>query len=313
MHASIQGIGVPVARLVLGTASLARSAARPGGLLDRVFEAGGNAFDTARVYGLGSSERVLGRWMRSRGIRDKVVIVTKGVHPHLLTFRSRLDRASILADLRSSLKTLRTDYIDLYLLHRDDPSLPVEALIDSLNELQRLGLVRAFGVSNWTHLRIAQGNRHARESGLSSLAASSPHFSLAEWRRAPFPGCVSIAGPAGLEARGWYHGSAMPVLAWSGLAAGYFARPGGGAAGLRADGVYRLPSNSARRDRVQALAARTGLTPSQVALAYLFAQPFVVFPVVSTRSADRFRANAQALDHPLTPAEARWLETGRDE
>lgn len=311
-YGSINGIGLPVARVVFGAASLGSQPANGAGLLDHIFEAGGNAFDTARVYRLGLSERVLGGWMRARGIRDKVVIITKGGHPHLLTNRCRLDRASITEDLHRSLRSLQTHYVDLYLLHRDDPSLPVGALVETLEELRVRGLVRAFGVSNWTHLRVAEANRHAQERGFAPLAASSPHFSLAEWRRPPYPGCVSIAGTSGSEARSWYQGSCMPVLAWASLAGGYFARPAVGRAPLLADRAYRLPANSACRERVRAMAAQKGVTAPQIALAALFAQPLNVFPIVSTRSVKRFLENAEALDIRLTPKETQWLETGSD-
>jgi aryl-alcohol dehydrogenase-like predicted oxidoreductase len=309
-YGAIHGVQLPVARLVLGTASLARGASGPDGILDKVFESGGNAFDTARVYGLGSSERELGRWIRARGIRSKVVIITKGAHPDLLTFKSRLDGAAIAADLQRSLRSLRTDYIDLYLLHRDDGSAPVSDIVETLDGLQRRGLIRAYGVSNWEHLRVAEALRHAEEHGLAPIAASSPHFSLAQWRQPPWPGCVSISGADGAAARGWYHARGLPVLAWSSLSGGYFAQGGAVPHASRADRTYDTESNAGRRERAGSLAARKGVTTPQVALAYVLAQGIDVFPIVSTRSVARYAEDAASLDLALTPAEVAWLETG---
>ncbi len=115
------------------------------------------------------------------------------------------------------------------------------------------------------------------------------------------------------QARSWYEASGLPILAWSSLAGGYFARPAVGRPRLLADSAWRLPANEARRERVLALAARKGASAPQIALAYLFSQPLTIFPIVSTRSVRRFQENAAAIDVPLTPQEARWLEEGSAE
>ena len=113
-------------------------------LLDKYIALGGNTIDTARVYGkapapdpdeaYANSEPIVGRWLTSRGCRDKIFLVTKGAHPSMKDMNCRrLDRASIDSDVAMSLHELNTDYIDLYFLHRDDPSRPVEEIIDTLD------------------------------------------------------------------------------------------------------------------------------------------------------------------------------------
>ena len=324
--ARIPGVPLPVAGIILGTSSLEglpwawggsrRARSRIFELLEGVLESGGNAFDTARVYGLGASERILGDWMKKTGVRDKVVLITKGAHPSLLTFRGRLRSAALNHDLEASLRALRTGWIDLYLLHRDDPAVPVAAVMEMLHEARGKGVIRAYGVSNWSHRRIAEANRFARTQGIAELSASSPQFSLAEWRRPPFPGCVSISGDGAADARDWYRGSGLTVLAWSSLAAGSFVRAradGGESVSPRprkAPAAYRVAANEDRFARAARLARMKRVTPAQVALAYLVSHPFPVFPIISTRSVDRFRENAEALGLHLTPAEREWLERG---
>jgi len=304
---------------VLGTASLGgplpleasgrRARYRLFDFLSEVLDSGGNTFDTARVYGLGQSERILGEWMAAAGTRDRVVLITKGGHPSLLTFRSRMRVRAMEHDLEQSLRALRTDRVDLWLLHRDDPRVPVSAIMEMLHALRERGTIGAFGVSNWSHQRVQEANRFASAQRIPGLAVSSPQFSLAEWRRAPFPGCVSISGPRGREARAWYRDSGIPLLAWSSLAAGYFAPPRRGKP-RRSPGAYRVKENEGRLSRAQELAERKGVTASQVALAYLLLQPFQVFPIVSTHRAARYRENAGALGVKLTPSELDWLESG---
>ncbi len=319
-HGRISGISFPVSRLILGTAPFGdralavfpapRRSETFFQLLDAAWEQGCNAFDAAAVYQLGGSERLLGTWTKSRGNRERVVLITKGAHPSIPLFRSRVGARAILEDLEGSLRRLRTDFVDLYLLHRDDPSVPVGPLVETLHRLRERGKIRAYGGSNWTSARVAEANGFAVEHGLAPFAASSPHFSLAEWRRPPYPGCVSIAGAAGAASRMWYENAGVAVLAWSSLSKGYFGVSTTPAAPRGSMRAYDVSVNRARFDRVHELARTRGVTPSQVALAYVFAQRMETFAIVSTHSAARFRENAEALQLSLTTEEALWLEQG---
>ena len=124
LYGTVPGVTKPVARLVEGTIMLSTSKLDEGfALLDGILAMGGTTFDTAHGYGNGEAERTLGRWMEARGNRDQVVILSKGAHHN--QDRQRVTPYDITADLHDSLARLRTDYIDLYILHRDDPSQPV--------------------------------------------------------------------------------------------------------------------------------------------------------------------------------------------
>ena len=129
-YGEISGINKPVARIIQGTTMIGSdlNESESYALLDQIYELGGNTLDTAHVYGGGKSERVIGRWLQSRGLRDNMVIITKGgAHSE---DRRRMTPFDITADLFDSLARLKTDHIDLYLLHRDDPDIPVEPIID---------------------------------------------------------------------------------------------------------------------------------------------------------------------------------------
>src|SRR5437660_3499940 len=190
-YGSVPGIDKPISRLVEGTvmiesAKLAESFA----LLDGVFELGCTTFDTAHVYGSGDNERTVGRWIRERGLREKIVLIGKGAHPN--SDRQRVTPWDISSDLYDSLARLQTDYIDLYLLHRDNPAVAVGPIVEVLNEHLAAGRIRAFGGSNWTPERLQQANTYAIEHGLTPFAASSPNFSLADQVQPPWAGCLSI-------------------------------------------------------------------------------------------------------------------------
>lgn len=123
----IANVNKPVSRLVFGTAvKLMMQGGDAGQLLDQVLAAGINAFDTAAAYG--DSETSLGNWITSRNIRDKVVIITKGANT--TRWRRRLTTHDIMSDFLTSLAKLQTDYVDIYFLHRDDPTVPVGPIVD---------------------------------------------------------------------------------------------------------------------------------------------------------------------------------------
>src|SRR6185312_11609360 len=160
-YSSVAGIDRPVSRLVLGSMMFgpARSA-HWFALLDRYRESGGNCIDTAAVYGNGAAERTVGAWMADRGLRDDMVVIGKGA----CTTDSTPDLVS--TELRESLHRLGTDHVDIYLMHRDNPAVPVGDFVERLNEHLRAGEIRAYGGSNWSPRRIAEANTYAARHGL---------------------------------------------------------------------------------------------------------------------------------------------------
>jgi aryl-alcohol dehydrogenase-like predicted oxidoreductase len=312
-YGSIPGLDKHVSRLVQGTLALNPAEQAAGfDLLDAVFEMGCTCFDTAHVYGA-EREKGLGLWIRERGIREKVVILAKGAHHN--DVRPRVTPFDIAADLHDTLARLKTDYVDLYVLHRDDPSVPVGPIVESLNEWVRAGKVRAFGGSNWTHERIQEANEYAESHGLTGFALSSPNFSFADLLKPPWPGCTTISGPANATARDWYTRTQLPVFAWSSLAAGFFSglitRDN---VGELTDSQHKLAAecyasedNFRRLDRATELAQRIGCTAAQIALAWLMHQSLNLFAVVGCRTRDEFKQNVDALDLPLSPEELSHL------
>lgn len=320
-YGEIPGLNKPVTRVVQGATMIGSDLdeAKSFALLDQVYELGCNTIDTAHVYSNGNSERIIGQWMQTRGLRDKIVIITKGAaHSE---DRRRMTPFDIASDLHDSLVRLKTDYVDLYLLHRDDPNVPVEPIVDTLNEHLQAGRFRAFGASNWSHQRIETANAYARAKGLEPFVASSPQFSLADSLDEPWPLCITISGSGRAATREWYAQTQMPLFAWSPLASGFFSGR------FRRDNLhtfgdrewdrvcvrtYASEENFQRLDRAGILAAEKGLTAAQVALAFVMEQPINVFAVVGTHTGEKFRANVEASEARLTPQEMAWLDLRSD-
>src|SRR5438874_4014332 len=253
-----------LSRLVLGTMVMEPARLElTYDLLDTWLEAGGNTVDTAHIYNGGNSERALGMWLRDRGARDRLTILDKGAHNN--ADRARVTPEDIICDLRDSLARLKTDYIDLYLLHWDDPALPVGPIVEALNEQKRAGRIGAFGGSNWTPARIDEANAYAAARGLEGVTASSPNLSLAVPKEPVWGGCISACDA---ESRAWYEKTQMPLFAWSSQARGFFS---GRYSPDQLDDlmtrVYDSPENWARSQRAGDLGRQKGgYTANQVAL-----------------------------------------------
>jgi aryl-alcohol dehydrogenase-like predicted oxidoreductase len=319
-YGKVAGIDKPISRLAQGTVMLnTRELDKGFALLDDIFGLGCTTFDTAQSYGGGESERTIGRWMEARGNRDKVVIITKAAHPSL--DRKRVTPFDISSDLHDSLARLKTDYIDLYLLHRDDPTLPVGPLVEVLNEHHRAGKIRVFGGSNWTHQRVQEANEYAAAHGLVPFTISSPNFSLAEQFKPPWPECLTISGPQNADAREWYVKNQMPLFTWSSLAGGFFSgrftrdnlKSFDNALDKVCIEAYCYEPNFKRLDRVRQLAQEKGLTIPQIATAYVMSQPLNIFAIVGSATGAEFKQNMEASDLRLSPEEIAWLELKTDD
>ena len=188
-YAKINNTGILASKLVLGTDAFGSSLPCDDSfvLMDAFFDAGGNILDTASVYAdwLGgeksASEKTIGKWLLKKGCRDKVIISTKGGHPDCNNMRiPRLSKEDIDHDLHNSLVNLKTDYIDIYWLHRDDESRSVEEIIDTLDVHVKSGKIRHIGASNWRYERILEANEYAKKSGKTPFIASQIQYSIAK-------------------------------------------------------------------------------------------------------------------------------------
>lgn len=278
-------------RIVLGTFAVDDNEAAPA-LLDRYYAAGGRALDLANVYRDGEAAQAAGTWLRKRGLAGDMVLWAKGCHP------PACHPDLVQQEVEHALRLTGLEYLDVFLLHRDNPEVPVQAWVDALDAEVAAGRIGAFGVSNWRLGRTRELAAAAAGRGEHGLVAFSNHFSLAELVAEPWPDCIAVTKAELPELAGL----GLRMLAWSSLATGYFA-------GLEQPS-WVSPGNAARRDRARELAAQRGVSPTAIALAYVLHQDDHVLPVIGTVSADHLDEALGAAAIELTPAEAAWLERG---
>lgn len=267
-------------------------------ILDTYVAHGGNFVDTADSYAGGRSEIIIGNWMRSRGVRDSVVVATKvgksADHPGL-------SARAVTAAVEASLQRLRTDRIDLLYLHLDDPEVPFEETLLAVDELIRSGKVRYFGGSHHTGSRLMEARIASAQLGVAPMVAVQNQYNLV-FRREYEEGIARVAADLNL--------GVMPRFA---LASGFLTgkyRSKADLGGTRRTEVGRYLTRSGLRvlQALDAVAAEHDRPPASVALAWLLSKPNIVAPVVSASAGDQVFDLVAAVDLPLTRSQLTGLD-----
>lgn len=295
LYSKISGTDICASKLVLGTDAFGTSLSVEDSfvLMDEFVSAGGNTLDTASVYAdwLGgeksASEKTIGKWLAARNCRDKIIVSTKGGHPDCNNMRiPRLSRADIDSDLEMSLANLKTDYIDIYWLHRDDETRPVEEIVETLDRHVKSGKVRYLGASNWRYDRIKKANDYAKKSGFAPFVASQIQYSIARLNENSLVNDMLGMSYNDSEYQK-YAADDMSMFSYSSVAKGFF--------NLVADGRFDKLSDSAKNEymnehnlsiaeKIKRLSEEKGSNISAVLLAALTADKRLnVFAQVGTR------------------------------
>jgi aryl-alcohol dehydrogenase-like predicted oxidoreductase len=275
-------------------------------MFDHFYKKGGNVFDTAYIYNNGKSDYYLGSWIKSRGLREEVVVLGKGAHtPDCLPKKIR-------PQLDETLTRMSSSYLDIYCLHRDNESIPVEDFIDTLNELKDEGLIKVFGASNWTLQRFKEANEYAESSGKEPFTVLSNNFSLAYMNNPVWPGCFSCSEDDYVS---YLKEKQVAIFPWSSQARGFFldSQEFTGLAHVADPNqeeqkrVWGSEDNLERRRRCFELASKKSVDPIQMALAFVLNQEFPSFPLIGPRNFFETESSLQATKIYLTEEEIAWL------
>lgn len=317
-YVQLPGTDLKLSAVCLGTSGFGGSVLEPQAfeLLDSFVALGGNFIDTALVYSdwlpgpRSMTEKLLGRWLQTRGLRSHVVVATKGAHPELRTMHiPRLSPAELISDVDQSLANLQTERIDLYWLHRDDVNTPVSEIIDTMHQQVSAGKLRYFGCSNWSIERIAEAMAYAARRGIQGFVANQPMWSMAAPNRSAFTDQTLVAlDETGLT---FHRRTGLPLIPYSAQAHGFFTKlESGGRAALSpsVDAQYDSDLNLRRFRRAQELAQQYNVPVGAVALSYLSSQSVVTIPVVGCKRLDHLQASVRAADLVLTEADLASLE-----
>jgi aryl-alcohol dehydrogenase-like predicted oxidoreductase len=303
--------GVRISAITLGAQTFGWSVGpeEAGALLDQYLERGGNYVDAADSYNKGESERILGRWVKARGVRDRVLLGTKVFFPTGSSPNDcGLSRKHIHRSVEESLERLGTDYVDLYQLHCFDRMTPLDETLRALDDLVRAGKVRYLGASNFAPSHLQKALMLSQAGGLAPLASLQLEYSLLvrspEWEL--LPQCQE---------------EGIGTLAWSPLAGGWLSGK------YRRDQPLPPDSRAGRGDRwddaaeqrggertyaiidvLLRIAKETRRTPAQVALAWLLQKRLVTSVLIGARTPEQLADNLKAVEERLSGAELAALD-----
>jgi aryl-alcohol dehydrogenase-like predicted oxidoreductase len=271
-------------------------------LVGRALDAGINFFDTADAYASGQSERILGEALRTR--RDEVVIATKvGFRSGTPLTQAGLSRRHVLWSVEQSLKRLGTDWIDVYIAHKEDPHTPLEETLTALDAVVRAGKVRYIGFSNWSAWKVAAALEIQKANGLAAFSHGQMHYSLLG--RDVERDVIPMMQRYGLGLTVW-----SPLA--SGFLSGKYTRENLGDPDNRYSGFDILPFDKEQGfrlvERMRTIADAHGASVAQVAIAWLLAKEAVTSVLLGASKPHQLEDNLGAADLALTEGEILALD-----
>ena len=308
----LPGVDFPVSQVCLGTAYMGsrEDEATSFAILDEYFEQGGRFLNTAHEYGLGASERTVGKWIRERGVRDQIILTSKCGEDATKPRAVAMHAEELFEDIDETLQRTGLEQMDFYLLHLDDPEVPVGEIVDAMYEIRRQGKIRYYGCSNWSCERQQEAADWADAHGYPRFAVDEIEMNLCRlnWVSREFH-----LKWMDEEAIADHQRTGMPAAAYSPIASAVlskYLRDGDTRAWLEWQvRNYANDDNFAMARRLQKLEEETGFTTVQLQLAFVLAQPygFPTFPILGASKVSQLKESLKALECPMTDDMIRYL------
>ena len=287
--------------------------------MDYYYQEGGNLFDTARAYGQSvadgpsTSEQVVGKWIQANGCRENIILATKGgLPPKNDMHKSRLTEKCIRFDVETSLQQLKVNKVDIWFLHRDNPAMGVDEIVDLVNEeVVAKGYTTYLGLSNWKSKRIEQANEWAKKHNRQGFSLSEIQDSLAYCTPQQWNDDTIVCMDDHEEL--WYKKNNFPVLAFASQAKGFFSKIlNGGMDELSQKAKERFVTerNLAMVPKVEALSQELKVSVAALCVAYLTSQEYPVFPIIGSSKLSQIKDSLSSADLILTKEQLGYLKSG---
>lgn len=293
-YTGINYTDLEVSILSMGTATIGvdNTEQQARDLLDCYLEQGGNFIDTARVYSnwvpgeKNRSERIIGDWMQDRKNREELVLATKGAHPrHSSKREPRMSYEEVAEDLDGSLKSLQTDYIDLYYLHRDDPDTPVSEIIEMLEDFAAQGKIRYYACSNWTTERIRAAQKYAKKNGYHGFVANQMLWNIGIYNMGELDDETLVKYDQ--EMHQLHRETGLAAVPYTSQAQGFFTK-------MKSDkeedqkkvknSIYNTEKNRQLFNKLEKIAEKHQMNITEIVLSYLLSQDINVIPIIGCRN-----------------------------
>lgn len=279
-------------------------------LFDSYIDNGGNVIDSARVYSdwvrpeVARSERVIGDWLEKSKRRNEVILITKGGHPDMLAdpldmHKNRLVRHQMEYDIEHSLKTLRTDVIDIYFYHRDDISIPVSVLIETMEKFKREGKIRYYGCSNWTTSRMKEADEFCRQHNYRGFVANEALLNIGLKHMNPLADDTLVTFDD--EMREYHKGNrrnlAIPYMS---VCSGFFHLYLTSGQDSVKNNPYNTPQNRQIAENLKALMKKYDASITQVVLGFFTVQDFDCLPLYGPLNQEQIKDALETMEINFT-------------
>ncbi len=314
-YISLPNIPIALSRIALGSTYFGTTISKKiaFGLLDTFVGHSGTTIDTARLYGQdypggpGASEELIGEWLRETGMRDDMVIVSKGLN-HDLERQSRYSEKNLWQDLNQSRDALGCETLDLYFLHRDDHQIPVDEIMEMMAPIVTSGAARAIGASNWSIERIEEANAYATKHNLPEFVASEIQWSLAVSTPASFNDNTLVC----MEDRSlsWYLKKRLPVFAYSPQAKGLFSKAivnGMENLNFKIRDRFINETNLKRIEQVRRLSKERDLSPAAIVMGYLASHEHPTIAIAGCSNSEQLQDSLIGGNTTITSLEREFL------
>lgn len=318
-YLKINGLDKPVSTVFYGTAWITPAVKKDADeALARYISMGGNVLDTGRFYTGGKSEDYLKVWIKENPeLRKKVVLTSKACHHYVdgnnihFPENQRVTPEHIKEDLHFSLEKLGVDHFDIYMLHRDNPEVPVEPLFDTLEKYRKEGKIKVYGVSNWSIERIQKAQQYCKSKGYQGISVNSYAYSLAtvlkpRWER-------TVYGSD--EYARWCSDNDIVTLAWASQGNGFFGNypfPKGTRVTQDFVDAYATLDNFEKFRRAKELADERGVSITNIAFAYIFNQNLKMVGIIGSRNVREFMETLVGSEITLSQDEVDYLALKKD-
>jgi len=276
-------------------------------LWDDYFSEGGNTFDNAFIYGNGIQEKLLGKWIKDRNLYKEVVIISKAG-----LVSKDLNKLSEYIDI--SLDRLKMSSLDIFLLHRDFPEIPVDEIISLLNYQKKLGKIKIFGVSNWKINRFLEANLYAERNNLNKLSVLCNNFSLAKMTKPLWNGCILLEQDNSIKI---LSDNNISHFSWSSQARGFFFKKKLNLLSyffkkkyrenFKIRSYFKSTENFNRLKKSEILAKKYGVKPNDINLAYILNQKFPSYAIFGSRNSEQLKSTLRCLNVKLNAQENEYL------
>ena len=274
-------------------------------ILDRFADFGGNFIDTAAVYGqkesVSMSELTIGKWLKTRNAKNTMIVATKGahypIHPKPDRSISRVNKRDVETDIHNSMKALGLDVLDFYWLHRDNPAIPIEEILNFMEDFKKEGLIRFYGASNYSLSRLEEAKKYSEKTGITGFSAVSNEWSPARKN----PEHIKIGDPTLVRFSDSdlvsFKETGMSFIPYSSTAGGYFEKRAKNLLPPEKEQLYNNKHNDELYRKLADKAKETGKTIQAELFGHIISEYDVqIIPITAVSNLEQLNAVGEFLD-----------------